>query len=113
MHGSCRTDRFAYGGADGRRGKLALFAAGGPRDPGPLERVVLRVSDLEQALANLPGGVEVERSDGIAAFDAPEGLGLGLVAADASEGPEYDIDHVVLRVPEPERTAEGLRQLGF
>jgi catechol 2,3-dioxygenase-like lactoylglutathione lyase family enzyme len=114
MHEIDRTDKFTLVGADARRGKLTLFAADGPRDPGPLERVVLRVSALEQALADLPDGVEVERSDdGIASFRAPEGLGLGLVEANGSDGPEYDIDHVVLRVPQPGRTAEGLQQLGF
>ena len=114
MHEIERTDRFTLVGADARRGKLTLFAADGPRDPGPLERVVLRVSDVDAALAALPDGLEVERSaGGVAAFDGPEGLGLGLVEANGSSGPDYDLDHVVLRVPEPERTAEGLRDLGF
>src|SRR5918999_4754507 len=95
MHEIERTDRFTLVGSDARRGKLTLFAAEGPREPGVLERVVLRVADLDQALARLPGDVAVGRSDGLAAFDGPEGLGLGLVEA-AGDGPDYDIDHVVL-----------------
>ena len=77
-----------------------------------LERVVLRVSDLERALEALPAEIEVERRGGIAHFDAPEGLGLGLVEADGTEL-EYDLDHVVLRVPDPDSTARGLAELGF
>ena len=114
MHEIDRTDKFTLVGADARRGKLTLFAADGPREPGPLERVVLRVSDVDAALRELPEELEVERSsDGTAIFDGPEGLGLGLVGANGTDGPEYDIDHVVLRVPEPGRTAAGLRDLGF
>jgi catechol 2,3-dioxygenase-like lactoylglutathione lyase family enzyme len=112
MHEIERTDKFTLVGADALRGKLTLFAADGPREPGVLERVVLRVSDLEEALARLPADVEVERMNGLATFDGPEGLGLGLVAS-ADEGPEYDLDHVVLRVPEPDRTSGELAALGF
>ena len=61
MHVVDRTDAFTLVGSDARRGKLTLFAAEGPRDPGALERVVLRVSDLERALAALPSGLAVER----------------------------------------------------
>src|ERR671923_2186372 len=74
MHVIERTDTFTLVGADARRGKLTLFAAEGPREPGVLERVVLRVSDLERAIAALPAGLDVERTDdGVVRFDAPEG----------------------------------------
>ena len=43
MHEIERTDTFTLVGADARRGKLTLFDAEGPREPGALERVVLRV----------------------------------------------------------------------
>ena len=113
MHVIDRTDDFTLMGADARRGKLTLFAAEGPRDPGVLERVVLRVGDLETAIAALPAGLDVERADdGLARFDAPEGLGLGLVERSGPEV-EYDIDHVVLRVPDPGETAEALEGLGL
>jgi catechol 2,3-dioxygenase-like lactoylglutathione lyase family enzyme len=113
MHVIEKTGDFTLVGADARRGKLTLFDAEGPREPGPLERVVLRVSDLDAALAALPDDVDVERDDGVAKFDAPGGLGVGLVAADGAPGPEYDLDHVVLRVPDPDATASELEQLGF
>jgi catechol 2,3-dioxygenase-like lactoylglutathione lyase family enzyme len=113
MHVIDRTDDFTLVGADARRGKLTLFAAEGPREPGVLERVVLRVTDVEGALEALPAELEVERgSDGVARFEAPEGLGLGLVERAGAEV-EYDIDHVALRVPDPARTRDGLVELGL
>jgi catechol 2,3-dioxygenase-like lactoylglutathione lyase family enzyme len=113
MHVIERTDDFTLVGADARRGKLTLFNAEGPREPGVLERVILRVSDLAGALEALPPDLEVEKGgDGVARFEGPEGLGLGLAQAQNVEA-EYDIDHVVLRVPHPERTAEALAELGL
>jgi catechol 2,3-dioxygenase-like lactoylglutathione lyase family enzyme len=113
MHVIDQTEKFTLVGSDARRGKLTLFDAEGPREPGVLERVVLRVSDLDAALAKLPDDLAVEpRSPDLAIFQGPEGLGLGLTQGDG-EGPEYDIDHVVLRVPDPDRTLEGLAGLGF
>ncbi len=105
-----RGDDFTLIGVDALEGKLTLFDAEGPREPGVLERVVLRVSDLDAAAARLPGDLAVERRDGLVTLDAPEGLRLGLTEA---AGLDYDLDHVVLRVPEPERTARGLEELGF
>jgi catechol 2,3-dioxygenase-like lactoylglutathione lyase family enzyme len=113
MHVIEKTDDFTLVGADARRGKLTLFDADGPRDPGPLERVVLRVGDLDAALASLPGDVQVDRDGDVVKFEAPEGLGIGLVAANGAPGPDYDLDHVVLRVPDPDQTAQQLGQLGF
>ena len=112
MHVIERTGDFTLVGADARRGKLTLFAAEGQREPGVLERVVLRVSDLAKALEALPDDLEVDRADGVARFDGPEGLGLGLTQTSSVEV-EYDIDHVVLRVPQPDRTREGLAELGL
>jgi catechol 2,3-dioxygenase-like lactoylglutathione lyase family enzyme len=112
MHVIERTDDFTLVGADARRGKLTLFTAEGPREPGVLERVVLRVSDLARAMTALPGDLQVEHSGGVASFEGPEGLGLGLVEAPEVEV-EYDIDHVVLRVPRPERTRDRLAEMGL
>jgi catechol 2,3-dioxygenase-like lactoylglutathione lyase family enzyme len=112
MHVIDRTDTFTLLGADARRGKLTLFDADGPRERGVLERVVLRVGDLEAALRALPDGLAVERAgDGVARFDAPAGLRMGLI--EASGDLDYDLDHVVLRVPDPAATADGLAALGF
>jgi catechol 2,3-dioxygenase-like lactoylglutathione lyase family enzyme len=111
MHVIERTDAFTLVGSDARRGKITLFAADGKRDPGPLSRIALRVRDLDKALAALPKGTEVEvRDDGIVLFSAPEKLGLAFVEAD---GVDYDIHHVTLRVPDPDRSFEELLGLGF
>src|ERR687894_1619181 len=69
MHIIEKTDDFTLVGADARLGKLTLFDAEGPRDPGPLERVVLRVTDLDAAVAALPEEVEVAlEGAGLATF---------------------------------------------
>jgi catechol 2,3-dioxygenase-like lactoylglutathione lyase family enzyme len=111
MHVIERTDAFTLVGADAREGKVTLFAADGPRAPGVLERIVLRVGDLDAALQGLPPSLAVDRDDGVAAFDGPEGVGLGLVAG--SGGLDYDLDHLVLRVPDPDGSAERLEDFGF
>jgi catechol 2,3-dioxygenase-like lactoylglutathione lyase family enzyme len=113
MHEISRTDAFTLVGADARRGKLTLFAADGPRAPGPLRHVALRVSSLPHALAELPAGIELERPrPGEAYFDVAEGLRLGLVEADTSS--DYDLDHVALWSARPAETAAAYRDLlGF
>jgi catechol 2,3-dioxygenase-like lactoylglutathione lyase family enzyme len=111
MHVIDRTEAFTLVGADARRGKLTLFAADGEREPGVLARIALRVFDLEEAVAELPPGVEVERSDGQARFLAPGGLPLALV--DSPAGVAYDLDHVVFRVPQPDEAFQALAELGF
>jgi catechol 2,3-dioxygenase-like lactoylglutathione lyase family enzyme len=108
MHVIEETDSFTLVGVDAKLGKLTLFDAEGPRFPGALERVVLRVSDLDEVVARLP--VDAEQLDEGVAFDAPEGLRLGLVEAD---GVDFDIDHVVLRLPDPEGAARELAAMGF
>ncbi len=113
MHEIERTDRFTLVGADARLGKLTLFDAEGPRQPGVLGRVVLAVSDLDAAVAALPADLARERrGDDLVTFEGPEGLGLGLERKDAPQV-EYDLAHVVLRVPDPARAREQLATLGF
>jgi catechol 2,3-dioxygenase-like lactoylglutathione lyase family enzyme len=111
MHVIERTDRFTLVGADARRGKLTLFAAEGPRERGVLEHVALRVSDLDAAAAELPGDLPVERDGRSLYFDAGEGLRFGLV--EAATDSEYDLDHVALRVADPDEAAGGFEQMGF
>ncbi|HYN90462.1 MAG TPA: VOC family protein [Thermoleophilaceae bacterium] len=109
MHVIEQTDTFTLAGVDAKLGKLTLFDAEGPREHGALERVVLRVADLDAALAGLP--VEAERgADGVAAFDAPAGLRLGLVEA---PGEAFDLDHVVLGLSDPDAAARELAAMGF
>jgi catechol 2,3-dioxygenase-like lactoylglutathione lyase family enzyme len=112
MHVIDRTDVFTLVGADARRGKLTLFAADGPRERGALEHVALRVGDLEQALGDLPSGLEVERRrEGEVFFGLGEGVRFGLVEAETDL--DYDLDHVTLRSADPQATASEYGSLGF
>ncbi len=112
MHVIERTDAFTLVGAEARRFKLTLFTAEGPREPGALVAVILRVNDLEAALAALPGDLELERrDDGVVLIAAPEGLTLGLVQRETDL--DYDLDHVVLRVEDAEASAQAMAELGF
>jgi len=95
MHVIDRTDRFTLVGADARKGKLTLFEADGPRDPGALGHVALRVRN--------PIGSN--------AVDAPGGLQIRFVHDD--EGDEWDLHHVSLVVPDPEAAVEEMAGLGF
>src|ERR687893_1281051 len=70
MHVIEATDSFTLVGVDAKLGKLTLFDAEGPRERGALERVVLRVNDLDAALSALPFEA-TRRDDGVAAFEAP------------------------------------------
>jgi catechol 2,3-dioxygenase-like lactoylglutathione lyase family enzyme len=109
MHVIEETDTFTLVGIDAKLGKLTLFDAEGPRQRGALERVVLRVGDLDSVLGSLPLAA-ARRDDGVAAFEGPAGLPLGLVESD---GREFDLDHVVLSLEDPESAMKCFEQLGF
>jgi catechol 2,3-dioxygenase-like lactoylglutathione lyase family enzyme len=109
MHVIEETDTFTLVGIDAKLGKLTLFEADGPRQRGALERVVLRVNDLAAVIESLPFGVAL-RGDGVAAFEAPAGVPLGLVEA---AGRDFDLDHVVLSLEDPEAAAICFEELGF
>jgi catechol 2,3-dioxygenase-like lactoylglutathione lyase family enzyme len=104
MHVISETDKFTLVGSHARRGKLTLFAAPGPRMPGALKHVALRVSDLAAARAQLPDGASEE-------IGAGEGLRLRLVEAPTDV--EYDLDHVALLSADPERAARDYLSYGF
>jgi catechol 2,3-dioxygenase-like lactoylglutathione lyase family enzyme len=104
MHVIDRTDRFTLVGSDARRGKLTLFEAEGPREQGALARIGLRVSDLAAARAALP-------EDTPEVFDVGEDLMLTLVEGETEV--EYDLDHVALFSPDPERAARDWLRYGF
>jgi catechol 2,3-dioxygenase-like lactoylglutathione lyase family enzyme len=91
-----RTDAFTLLGGDARRGKLTLFAAEGPREPGVLKEIAVRVP-VEAAgsdeLLTGPGGVPLRRIE--------------------SEGPVADLAHVAFRVPDPDGSFAQLAELGF
>jgi catechol 2,3-dioxygenase-like lactoylglutathione lyase family enzyme len=112
MHVIDRQDNFTLVGSDARRGKLTLFAAEPERAPGPLSRIGLRVFDLDEALAELPPDLAVERpEEGRVEFEGPQRVPFALVAADG--GVAYDLDHVAFRVADPEATFAQLAELGF
>jgi catechol 2,3-dioxygenase-like lactoylglutathione lyase family enzyme len=104
MHTIDHQDTFTLLGADARRGKLTLFDAEGPREPGPFMRVGLRVSDLARARAALPAGTPDS-------FDAGEGIVVTFVEAPGDD--DYDLDHVALAVGEPEAVAADFERHGF
>jgi catechol 2,3-dioxygenase-like lactoylglutathione lyase family enzyme len=104
MHVIAREDNFTLMGSDARRGKLTLFDAEGPREPGAFAHVALRVSDLAAARAQLPDGTpEV--------FEAGGDIRITLVEAPTEV--EYDLDHVALYSNDPEATAEEYLRYGF
>lgn len=99
-------------GACGDATKLALIPSDGPREAAALARVVLRVADVERAVAALPAGTEVqEDAPDLVTFEGPETLRLGFALV-AGGGIDYDVDHVVLHVAEPEDTRFSLAELG-
>ena len=104
MHVIDRTERFTLIGSHARRGKLTLFEAEGPREPGALVRIGLRVSGLDRALAELPAGHGDE-------FEVAGQLTIRLVETPTEV--EYDLDHVALATADPERAARAWLPLGF
>jgi catechol 2,3-dioxygenase-like lactoylglutathione lyase family enzyme len=93
MHVIDRTDTFTLVGADAKKGKVTLFDAEGPRDPGALASVAIRTRGSDSS------------------FDAPGGLRLDLV--NDNSGDEWDLHHVSLRVPDPALAASEFVELGF
>jgi catechol 2,3-dioxygenase-like lactoylglutathione lyase family enzyme len=96
LHVIDRQDNFTLVGADARRGKLTLFDADGPREPGAFKHVALRVTKLPEG--------ETE-------FELGEGVKLVLVEAETDS--EYDLDHVALYSSDPRETAEAYERFGF
>lgn len=113
MHELDRSRGRVLMGAGDRAATLTLIAAEGPREPGVLRRLVLRVADVRRAVAALPSGTAVEGDQlELATFQGPEGIGLGFTLV-AGGGIDYDVDHVLLRVSDPELTRVALTEAGF
>ena len=112
MHELVRNgDRLVVGAGSGAAA-VSLVAAEGPREPGALERLVLRVADVERALAALPAATEIEGDRfELATFEGPEALGLGFTMV-AGGGIDYDLDHIVLRVSDVAQTSVALAEIG-
>ena len=104
MHIIDRQESLTLVGADARRGKLTFFDAEGPRAPGVLVEVGLRVPDLGRARAELPPGTGET-------FDLGEGLAVRLVEGETDVA--VDLDYVLLAAPDPEWAAAGYERLGF
>ncbi len=96
MHVIERTDKFTLVGSDARRGKLTLFAAEGPREPGALKRIGLRVSALDGRDPRI---------------DLGEGVEVVLVEAETDV--EFDLDHVELWSADPPAAADAWEQYGL
>ena len=62
MHEIDRTDAFTLMGADARRGKLTLFAADGPREPGPLARISFHAPGRREERARRAGRADLPAS---------------------------------------------------
>lgn len=102
----------AVGAAGPRGARLDLLLADGPREPGPLSRLVLRVSDLRGAVAALPASTEVDDDDPeIVRFTGPEGLRLDFTWMIAGII-DYDLDDVVLKVADSEDVRVALAEVG-
>jgi catechol 2,3-dioxygenase-like lactoylglutathione lyase family enzyme len=104
MHTIARESNFTLLGSDARRGKLTLFDAEGPRQPGALKHVALRVTDVDAARAELPAGTPD-------VFDVGEGINVTLV--EGTTDVEYDLDHVALWSADPRATAKEYERYGF
>ena len=109
MHVIEETDTFTLVGVDAKLGKITLFDAEAPRERGPLQRIALRVDDPDTVAAELPLLTE-RAADCVLELDAPGGVRIGLVEGD---GREFDLDHVVLTLADPDAAAAELVELGF
>jgi catechol 2,3-dioxygenase-like lactoylglutathione lyase family enzyme len=108
------TERYTLVGAGGRIGKLTLFDApeGTTPSPGPIERINVRVTDPETAVARLPAEADIMSRDGGYLATGPDGLPLALVPGEG-EFTEYDLEGLVLRSGDPEASARGFVRMGF
>src|SRR6266508_1840770 len=98
MHVIEETDTFTLVGVDAKLGKLTLFDAEGPRERGSIERIALRVGDVDAAVAGLPETAALQPADnGGVRFEAPGGVPLALVER---ARPGVDRDDVVVRLPD-------------
>src|ERR687894_1238323 len=110
MHAIEETDTFTLVGVDAKLGKLTLFDAEGRRRRGSLERIGLRVGNLSAAVSGLPQAAGVRREHGSALLEAPNGVPIVLVERG---GTDFDLDHVVLRLPDREGALAELEAMGF
>ena len=112
MQVRARRDAAIVVGPTGGGAHLELLQADGPREPGALARLVLRVSDLRRAVAALPPDTEVDDSDPeVVRFTAPEELRIDLTWMIAGIS-DSDLDDVVLHVADSEDVRVALSEVG-
>ena len=110
MHVIETTDAFTLVGVDAKLGKLTLFDAEGPRERGTLERIGLRVRDVNAVALELAATTPVQRENGSALFELPGGVPVALVER---SGQEFDLDHLILRLPNRDIALSELERMGF
>jgi catechol 2,3-dioxygenase-like lactoylglutathione lyase family enzyme len=110
MHAIEETDTFTLVGVDAKLGKITLFDAEGRRQRGALERIGLRVGNLSAAVSGVPQAARMRREQASAVLEAPNGVPIVLVERG---GTDFDLDHVVLRLPNREAALSGLEEMGF
>jgi catechol 2,3-dioxygenase-like lactoylglutathione lyase family enzyme len=110
MHTIEETDTFTLVGVDAKLGKLTLFDAEGRRRRGSLERIGLRVGNLSAAVSGMPQSAGMRRENGSAVLEAPNGVPIVLVERG---GTDFDLDHVVLRLPDRDGALTELEAMGF
>ena len=108
MHVIEETDSFTLVGVDAKLGKLTLFDAHGPRERGARADRAARGRPRCRAGGN--AGRPDTRRLRSGRVRGPGGLPLGLVEA---EGVDYDLDHVVLALADPDAAMAELARLGF
>ena len=103
MHVIEETDTFTLAGVDAKLGKLTLFDAEGPRERGALERIALRVGEVARRLRARRGRRGQLR-----------GARAGCRSRSSSAaGVDFDLDHVVLRLPDRDAALAELAGMGF
>ena len=110
MHAIEETDTFTLVGVDAKLGKLTLFDAEGRRQRGSLERIGLRVGNVSAAVSGLPQWAGVRRENSSAVLEAPSGVPIVLVERG---GTDFDLDHVVVRLPDRDGALTELEAMGF
>jgi catechol 2,3-dioxygenase-like lactoylglutathione lyase family enzyme len=110
MHAIEETDTFTLVGVDAKLGKITLFDAEGRRQRGSLERIGLRVGNVSAAVSGLPQSAGVRRENSSAVLEAPNGVPIVLAERG---GTDFDLDHVVLRLPDRDGALTELEAMGF
>ena len=111
MHVIEETDTFTLVGVDAKLGKLTLFDAEGPRERGSIEHIALRVGTSTRRSPGLPQAAA--RRSARTAAGALRGAGRPAARAGRARRVDFDLDHVLLRLPDREAALAELEGMGF